>query len=595
MANVVKGTNLSFLYGNQSKVDQLILNKAAGTVTAGAFYLTNDTNRLYFGKSDSELVALNEGVTTVADINALPQTGQITGSFYYATKQNVLCVYNGNQWVQINPDTTLSKSAQDTKVTSSVKDGKTVINITSRVTDTAPEPNTSVGIFELKADNNNISLSTEERTETTPDGETYKVTTILMSAVDTKYDLDANDASLKIGANTYTGATIDLSGTDSSKDNVGIILSELGSVSVKETDDKKKVIDLNLPSLVRTNLALGTNGQVYATSELYSNSDSPKNAKDITPIVKLDSSIAQGDISANGEYKFVKDEKTTGDGRATVALPVYTTKEVDQKITEALSAADALDYQGTVSNSDFSSKITSTAHPGHVYKVTEKIDKVVQGTGESVTANTGDLLIAELKNGTIHWETVPSGDDQLIKVITTGNKFTVQDSLANSSLGSVNVAAKAGGHIKVTPKITGTNNENIEYQIEQDTTGYAAKTITGSDNVELSVADGTTNPTEASFTAITGITVDAYGNVTSTKSGTFKVVDSHSNLTDVINSVTKAAEGQKVTIETVVKEDDNATGVKDSFSVSSDSLDIQLVGTNTIKKEFSVNLVWGTF
>lgn len=590
---VQQGSNLSFLYGLQSKVDSLMTGKTG--IQTGAFYLTSDTNRLYFGKSNTELVALNEGVTTVDKISSLPQTGQITGSFYYATAENVLCVYNGNQWVQINPDTTLQKTPQNTKVTSSTKDGKTVINITSKVTDTAPVPNNSIGIFELKADNDNISLSTTERTETDPDGETYKVTTILMSTVDTKYDLDASEAELAVyktgntgATDSRNGATINLKGADNSEDNVGIVLSELGSVSVKEAVDGKKVIDLNLPSLVRTNLALNTEGKVYATSELYSNDGTDtKTAKDITPIVKLGPS--------KGEYNFAKDEKVTGDGRIAVTLPVYTTTEVDKKINDALSAADALDYQGTVDNATFDSKITSSGHPGHVYKVTEKINKVIKGTGQSVEANIGDLLICTLDTSTnaIIWETVPSGDDQLIQIITNGNKFTVKDSLANEALGSVNVAAKAGGHIKVTPVISGDNSENIEYQIEQDTTGYKTQSIKGSENVTLQAADSDTNPTQASFTAVTGITVDAYGNVTGTNSGTFTVVDSHSNLTGLVNSVTKA--DKKVTIETVVKEDDNATGVKDSFSVSSDSLDIQLVGDSAIKKEFAINLVWGTF
>lgn len=598
---IQQGTNLGFLYGLQSKVNSLMTNKTG--IKTGAFYLTSDTNRLYFGKSESELVALNEGVTTVDKISSLPQTGQITGSFYYATAENVLCVYNGTQWVQINPDTTLQKDSQNTKVTSSTKDGKTVINITSKVTDTAPQPNNSIGIFELKADNGNISLSTEERTETDSDGNEYKVTTVLMSTVDTKYDLDASESGLTIyktgnTGTTYSsnGATINLKGTDNSEDNVGIVLSELGDISVKQTTDGKKVIDLNLPSLVRTNLALNTEGKVQATSELYSNGGTDtKTAKDITPIVKLDSSIAEASISADGEYKFAKDEKVTEDGRIAVALPVYTTKEVDTKIANALSAADALDYQGTVDNATFDDKITSSGHPGYVYKVTEKISKNVQGTGQSVTANIGDLLICTLdtSTNTIVWETVPSGDDQLIQILTTGNKFTVQDSLANESLGSVNVTAKSGGHIKVTPVISGSNNKNIEYQIEQDTTGYKAQSISGSDNVTLEAANGETNPTQASFTAVTGITVDDYGNVTGTKSGTFTVVDSHSNLTNVVNSVTKT--NKKVTIETVVQEDDNSIGVNDSFSISSDSLDLQLVGDGSIKKEFSINLVWGTF
>ena len=69
----------------------------------GAFYLTTDTHRLFVGQGE-ELVAVNEGVITVASIAALPETA-IPGSFYYATAENILCVHNGQNFIQINSDT----------------------------------------------------------------------------------------------------------------------------------------------------------------------------------------------------------------------------------------------------------------------------------------------------------------------------------------------------------------------------------------------------------------------------------------------------------------------------------------------------------
>ena len=73
------------------------------TYTDGCFYLTEDTHRLYVGQGTA-LVPVNEGVITVANIASLPATG-ITGSFYYATAENILCVYNGKTWVQVNANT----------------------------------------------------------------------------------------------------------------------------------------------------------------------------------------------------------------------------------------------------------------------------------------------------------------------------------------------------------------------------------------------------------------------------------------------------------------------------------------------------------
>lgn len=109
--------NVGFLRGSQANLNTLMTGKTG--IKEGSFYLTNDTNRLYFGKSATELVALNEGVTTVAAIANLPSGANLAneiGHFYYATAENILCVYNGQQWVQINPDTDTQVSSVSTAV-----------------------------------------------------------------------------------------------------------------------------------------------------------------------------------------------------------------------------------------------------------------------------------------------------------------------------------------------------------------------------------------------------------------------------------------------------------------------------------------------
>lgn len=93
MANL----NLKFLRGLQAALP------TAGT--DGYFYLTTDTHRLYTS-IDGKVVPVNEGVTTVADLNALTSvTGANAGDFFYCTQENILAVYNGQTFVQINPDT----------------------------------------------------------------------------------------------------------------------------------------------------------------------------------------------------------------------------------------------------------------------------------------------------------------------------------------------------------------------------------------------------------------------------------------------------------------------------------------------------------
>lgn len=98
----------------------------------GSFYLTTDTDRLYFAQSDNELVELNKSITTISSINQLPLTTGDTskevkgnevavGQFYYimpgggnganVQNGNILAVCSGIDgsgnitWTQINPDT----------------------------------------------------------------------------------------------------------------------------------------------------------------------------------------------------------------------------------------------------------------------------------------------------------------------------------------------------------------------------------------------------------------------------------------------------------------------------------------------------------
>lgn len=96
--------NVSFLRGTQSKLDTLL---AAGSgYTEGAFYLTTDSDRLYFAQSATELVHLNHNVIHVANVAALPTVATATeGDFYYAKEENVLCTKVNGAWKQINKDT----------------------------------------------------------------------------------------------------------------------------------------------------------------------------------------------------------------------------------------------------------------------------------------------------------------------------------------------------------------------------------------------------------------------------------------------------------------------------------------------------------
>lgn len=113
--------NLKFLSGSQADLNKYLLDSEdikSGQAIEGAFYLTYDTHRLYIGgqityeNSNSETVTavipipVNAGILSVSTLEDLPSIQEANpGEFYYVSNNNILCMFNGSQWVQINPDT----------------------------------------------------------------------------------------------------------------------------------------------------------------------------------------------------------------------------------------------------------------------------------------------------------------------------------------------------------------------------------------------------------------------------------------------------------------------------------------------------------
>lgn len=113
--------NIMFKRGAQASLNSLMTAVKAGTKSfaPGAFYLTTDTDRLYVAQAEDELVELNKSITVVdyataddrtaagapASATILPASNEVEkGQFYYVSHGNILCIYNGTQWLQVNPD-----------------------------------------------------------------------------------------------------------------------------------------------------------------------------------------------------------------------------------------------------------------------------------------------------------------------------------------------------------------------------------------------------------------------------------------------------------------------------------------------------------
>lgn len=218
--------NVSFLRGTQAKLDKLT------SFTEGAFYLTTDSDRLYFAQSASELVHLNHNVIHVASVASLPAIATAhVGDFYYALSENVLCTKaaeGNNAWTQINKnsnDDTKVTGIDDMQVVSSADGGITVsFDIKQSTTDVHGDISELADIpvsFTIKgsdiatANNVDVGVATSAVTggvkiATTGDGSSgagFNVTkgndnvsivrdstgNVTISAVDTTYDIGAAD------------------------------------------------------------------------------------------------------------------------------------------------------------------------------------------------------------------------------------------------------------------------------------------------------------------------------------------------------------------------------------------------------------------
>ena len=530
--------NVGFLRGSQANL------KALNTYKEGSFYLTTDTDRLYFAQSSSELVDLNKYVRMVASEAALPAiaTAEV-GDFYYISDINVLAVKKAEsdtKWTQINPDTTLTANAQNISVEQVTADKE--VKVAESVSDS--KGHVSKGNFNIVA-GDNVHLNV--------DAATNKIT------ISADNDTTNTTYSVEASKNGST-AEIHLKGSDNSDDKVGLTLSDGGSLTVAND-----VIDIAIPSKIKAELSFEADGQLVATATPTSK-DGNAASTAVTPKIKL------GDNAT--EYKFAS---------GTATLPVYTKTETDKKITDALAAADALTYKGTVSSADASSKIVKTANVGEVYKAATNISITVDG--KTVAAKTGDLLISEGTDGNVTWVVVPSGDDQTISGENDTEKVLVKD---QSGL-IAGVAVASGTHVEV---VGTTSGKTTTFTINQKA-DYAAQDVAGS-TADVTLAAATKTPTSAEFTAVTEIETDAYGNVVngSIKTKKLTVRDTHANISNVSTGVEVASTKDKATITTGVTDTDTVSKT-DTFALSSTSLEITSVGTES--KEAAINLVWGTF
>ena len=521
-------------------------------LVAGAFYLTTDTDKLYICNDGNKLSLLNQVVHSVANINALPAIADAAiGEFYYCVEENVLATKKAaadTSWTQINADTDtrVSEVTTATDMASGIATVTTTVKSETKAGGSAGE---KVGSFKIKGAGDN---------------------TITREADGTIVITGKNDnATYTLG--TAEGGKIALKGAGTGATNTEITVKGAGDILITSDAAGNLTVDgttlKNAISTATQNVTITSVKNEFAadgkfTTEVATAAGSKK-APAVTPIIKLGTNAT--------EYKFES---------GTATLPVYTKTEVDGKIDEYFKAADAMVYRGTVSKA--ADLPTANVQCGWTYKV------AAAGTYAGTVCKVGDLIIAKVDAATptdATWDVVPSGDEQVITGAVANTGITISDGagvLAGFTIVNGDCTTVSG-----TPAA---NGKTTEIKVNHNT---VTGTLAAGSTVDVTqTAKGT-----ADFSAITGITRDAYGHVTGTTVKKLHVVDTdtHNDVTSVKVATTHTSSG--ATLSTTVFTQDTTAGVTANLAITSDNLTITNGTDNgaTAAAGLKINLEWGTF
>lgn len=536
---------VNFRRGSQSDLDVLI-NGSGARYKEGSFYLTTDTNRLYFAQTDSKLVDLNQYIRVFANgtVDDLPTNTSTLkeGDIYYLGTPNVMAIWTGTAWKQINPDTYLKANEAAFSVTANAAQNIAVLNLA--LEDSAPSPHQVTGSMTIKGGDN---------VHVTADG-----TTITIAA-----DNDTTDTTyaLKTASGGTNSAKVQLDSTKNGDDSEIEIVGS-GSVSVS-ADANGKVTIRGTSAVTGISNAYGADGKFVTTLSLQGG--------DTLDSIAVTPTISYGKATAS------KQSATFNSG--TAALDVYTTSEIDTLLAQKFNDLDAMKYLGTVTSGNYSTKLVAGANAGDTYKAASAF------TYNGTKVKSGDLLIATGTDGNVAWEVVPSGDDQNIGLTLTpaSNAFTITDSI-NSDLGSIAFAEDSDA---TASKI------NISSVKDDDTMTITLKHGDAGSGTDVGFGTTETQQAKNSITipSVVGLSKDKHGHITSITTKTFTVVDTHAKLDDIQLSVQGNSNSNGGTFGLTFGLDSGSQSTGITLGLTSENLKITKDSDTALK----INLEWESF
>lgn len=590
-AQLSSNAKVGFRTGLQSKMDTLLAAGTGANATPGYFYLTSDTHRLYVGNDDKSISPVNEGITTISSIGDLPvvttaNRDAYAGQFYYISTGNILCVYSGTNWVQINQviDTYVGKASTATSVSGNAATLTTTIENWQNSLDgtTSAKVNGKDQTATVKISTQNgltVTNDSDSKGITIGDSRTLTASANATAGVDIAFGDGTNKSSVNIvsapDAQGSTNNTIAYNATDnqitiSTKDtHVTSATINNGSADKKSTQGfsftLKNQDNSEVPSsTIDPSIKIGTttiqekhfvNGVADFSSVTYSKAD-------IDALMQgLNAMHYKGTVGTNG---------SAGTGvqiSGADVINIYadagkTTPKTEISVGDTFLSTDSFTIDGTVYG------------PGTLL--------IAQGTEDAstgyITSNLKYSIVQESHNTDTQYKLIGSP-------VTDGYKVALKE--ANSTQAEEgNITVKGSTYITVAGAETGTDPNKTE-----------TLTITHKDSAYTGTPTSTTAPVQTngvlSFDIISGITTDSAGHITAAEKKTVTYTDgtmsgnAYSTAVNADNSV------GTITNKVTYKRSDNSTSnTSGSTTVESSTLKIS---ANTAATGLVMDMVWGTF
>ena len=564
--NISAGKNIQFLLGTQANLEKYI--SGSSTALEGTFYLTNDTHRLYVGTSLGTAVPVNEGVITVSNLDTLKTVSAHPGEFYYVTNGNILCVYTGKEWVQINNNTNTYVKAADT-----------VVSLADQVATITTKYTMNDGTTPIS---DRWNLAVADGVKVSIDAATDKV--ILTGVVNDSFGVSA----------ASNIATVTLRDSFNKEKTFKVKTGNTNTMTVGASAEGDAVV-LNVKNMANTGLKVtpeATGFRVGVTDIMGTQSDV------INPSIKVG---ASSDDTKHKTLNFVN---------GTATLPVYTKEEIDD-IKLALNAMTYRGLVGTSASSTNPQKVikawatvkAGTAEIGDTYLFAEQV------TDGSNVYSKGTMAIARgvetngvIPAGNIIWDFVES-------TVNTDTKYELNNqATAAGTAGFVQLVGKLGGITESGKKVFFEDGTAIKASVTVDNDGHAhvsfnhegitaAKTTgTVAQNAATYASSNDKAENVTTITALESITVNAQGHVTNFKTNTITLKDTNAVINSVGMSVGAADAAKEVVLTSSVQLKDGAgttmTAKTGTLKMKSDTLVFNQVDSG---KTLGIDLVWGSF